>query len=84
MYQEWPFFQSTIDLIEMILAKADMRIAELYDQQLVADPSQRALGATIRDRFMTTVQSILQVPIHLLSVSQSITPFPATQGCSDV
>ena len=22
MYAEWPFFQSTIDLIEMILAKA--------------------------------------------------------------
>lgn len=65
MYQEWPFFQSTIDLIEMILAKADMRIAELYDQQLVHDPSQRALGAAIRDRFMVTVQSILQVPVRL-------------------
>ncbi|BDA47382.1 probable phosphoenolpyruvate carboxylase [Coccomyxa sp. Obi] len=64
MYQEWPFFQSTIDLIEMILAKADMRIAELYDQQLVADPSQRALGAAIRERFMATVQSILQVTGH--------------------
>lgn len=32
MYRDWPFFQSMIDLIEMILAKADMRIAELYDE----------------------------------------------------
>ena len=32
MYAEWPFFQSTFDLIEMVLAKADMRIASLYDQ----------------------------------------------------
>jgi len=32
MYEEWPFFTSTIDLIEMILAKADMRIAQLYVQ----------------------------------------------------
>ena len=78
MYQEWPFFQSTIDLIEMILAKADMRIAELYDQQLVHDPSQLALGAAIRDRFMVTVQSILQVPTHLHSLAQSMTPFLAT------
>ena len=32
MYAEWPFFQSTFDLIEMVLAKADMRIASLYDK----------------------------------------------------
>ena len=32
MYKKWPFFQSTVDLIEMILAKADMRIAKLYDE----------------------------------------------------
>jgi len=35
MYEEWPFFQATIDLIEMILAKCDMRISALYDDQLV-------------------------------------------------
>lgn len=65
MYQEWPFFQSTMDLIEMILAKADMRIAQLYDEQLVHDPAQRALGATIRERFLATVQAVLQVPTAL-------------------
>ncbi|KAK9905656.1 hypothetical protein WJX75_003995 [Coccomyxa subellipsoidea] len=64
MYQEWPFFQSTMDLIEMILAKADMRIAQLYDEQLVHDPAQRALGATIRERFLATVQAVLQVTGH--------------------
>ncbi len=31
MYREWPFFAATMDLIEMILAKSDMRIASLYD-----------------------------------------------------
>ncbi|EIE23489.1 putative phosphoenolpyruvate carboxylase [Coccomyxa subellipsoidea C-169] len=64
MYQEWPFFQSTIDLIEMILAKADMRIAALYDEHLVHNPSQRALGAVIRERFMATVHAVLQVTGH--------------------
>lgn len=32
MYKEWPFFQSTVDLIEMALAKADMQIAAAYDE----------------------------------------------------
>src|SRR5205823_12472727 len=35
MYQNWPFFQSTIDLIEMVLAKAEPSIAARYDALLV-------------------------------------------------
>ena len=35
LYREWPFFRSTIDLIAMVLAKADSRIAAEYDRQLV-------------------------------------------------
>ena len=35
MYREWPFFRSTLDLIEMVLAKADARIAAHYERQLV-------------------------------------------------
>ena len=60
MYAEWPFFQSTIDLIEMILAKADMRITELYDRTLVTDPAQRRLGAHLRQHFHNTVNTVLQ------------------------
>ncbi|KAL9253117.1 Phosphoenolpyruvate carboxylase 4-like protein [Drosera capensis] len=40
MYQEWPFFQSTIDLIEMVLGKADISIAKHYDEVLVAESRQ--------------------------------------------
>jgi len=65
MYEDWPFFQSTMDLIEMILAKADMRIAQMYDERLVQSPSQRALGALLRECFMHTVQAVLQVPLLL-------------------
>ena len=43
MYREWPFFKSTVDLVEMVLAKADMRICKLYEDVLVHDPSERAL-----------------------------------------
>lgn len=64
MYEEWPFFQSTIDLIEMILAKADMRIAALYDDVLVEAPEERALGQELRQRFITTVKAVLEVTGH--------------------
>ena len=42
MYNEWPFFQSTIDLVEMVLNKADMRIQQSYDRHLLKDPQVRA------------------------------------------
>jgi phosphoenolpyruvate carboxylase len=41
MMAEWPFFSSTLSLIEMTLAKADMNIASAYDDVLVTDPQVR-------------------------------------------
>ena len=42
MYAQWPFFRSTLDLIEMVLAKADGRIAAHYES------AARAVGASTR------------------------------------
>ena len=39
MYYNWPFFQSTIDLVEMVMAKSDLRIAKVYDDKLITDPT---------------------------------------------
>ena len=64
MYRSWPFFASTIDLIEMLLTKGDVRIAALYDDVLVADASQRALGADLRAMFFETAKAILDVTGH--------------------
>ena len=47
MYEQWPFFQSTLDLIEMVLAKADPRIAAEYDRRLVPADLQ-PLGRELR------------------------------------
>ena len=49
MYERWPFFQSTLDLIEMVLAKADPRIAAEYDRRLVP-PELWPLGGDLRSR----------------------------------
>ena len=62
MYAEWPFFQSTFDLIEMILAKADMRISSIYDEQLLeSGAKERELGLELRQKFHDTVEAVLQV-----------------------
>ena len=61
MYNEWPFFRTTIDLIEMICAKADMRIARLYDEYLVSDAAELELGDNLRARFRNCVSALLQV-----------------------
>lgn len=61
MYHNWPFFQSTLDLIEMVLAKADMHIANLYDNILLSDPKEKQIGNKLRIRFEKTVKTILKV-----------------------
>jgi phosphoenolpyruvate carboxylase len=63
MYRRWPFFQSTVDLIEMVLAKADPRIASQYDAYLVA-PELRPLGASLRQRLLSLRERLLQLTGH--------------------
>jgi phosphoenolpyruvate carboxylase len=63
MYADWPFFQSTLDLIEMVLAKADARIAAEYDRRLVPTPL-RPLGAELRSRLARATAAVLSVTGH--------------------
>ncbi|HZR25566.1 MAG TPA: phosphoenolpyruvate carboxylase, partial [Vicinamibacterales bacterium] len=63
MYDEWPYFRSTIDLMEMVLAKADARIAALYDRELVSADLQ-PVGHGMRDRLATAIAAILRVTRH--------------------
>jgi phosphoenolpyruvate carboxylase len=60
MYERWPFFRSTLDLIAMVLAESDARIAAEYDRRLVPAPLQE-VGADLRQRLLSTIQSVLQV-----------------------
>lgn len=60
MYKEWPFFRSTLDLIEMVLGKADGPIAKRYDEALVS-PSRRQLGSQLRKELATTEKYVLVI-----------------------
>jgi phosphoenolpyruvate carboxylase len=63
MYERWPFFQSTLDLIEMVLAKADARIAAEYDRRLVPAHLQ-VIGRDLRARLTRAMVGILAVTGH--------------------
>lgn len=58
MREQWPFFRTRIDMLEMVLAKADAQIAEAYDERLV-QPGLRALGAHLRDLLSQSCQVVL-------------------------
>jgi len=63
MYEGWPFFRSTLDLIEMVVAKASPEISALYDAALVPD-ALRPLGASLREDLARTERVLLQVTGH--------------------
>lgn len=63
MYKEWPFFQCTLDLIEMVLGKADFNIAKHYDEVLVSG-NRRELGSELRRELVTTEKYVLVVSGH--------------------
>jgi phosphoenolpyruvate carboxylase len=60
MYERWPFFRSTLDLIAMVLAESDARIAAEYDRRLVP-PDLQPIGTDLRRRLEATIQSVLTV-----------------------
>jgi phosphoenolpyruvate carboxylase len=61
MYREWPFWRSSIDNAQMILAKADMTIARLY-ADLVDDPGvgDRIYGKILAE-YNRTVDAVCQM-----------------------
>ena len=63
MYHNWPFMQSTLDLIGMVMAKADMRIAACYDEWLVPE-KLRPLGEDLRLRFDAATRAVMAVTGH--------------------
>ncbi|HUE93084.1 phosphoenolpyruvate carboxylase [Pseudomonas sp.] len=58
MREHWPFFRTRIDMLEMVLAKADEAIARLYDERLV-EPKLQPLGEHLRGLLSQAVAAVL-------------------------
>ncbi|MDE1151051.1 MAG: phosphoenolpyruvate carboxylase [Micavibrio sp.] len=60
MYKRWPFFQSALDLIEMVLAKADPEVTRYYSATLV-EPRLQYLTDEYLNRLQQTKNAVLKV-----------------------
>ncbi|EPS69468.1 hypothetical protein M569_05291 [Genlisea aurea] len=63
MYNEWPFFRVSIDLVEMVFAKGDPGIAALYDKLLVSE-ELHPFGKRLRANYEETKYLLLQIAGH--------------------
>ncbi len=59
MASEWPFFQGVVDMLEMVLAKSDLRVAAWYEERLAGDDAGlMRLGEVLRERLTATVSAL--------------------------
>ena len=61
MLQQWPYFQTLVDMLEMVLSKADGNIALYYEAHLTDDEHLKILGEELRQRLRDAVESLLSL-----------------------
>ncbi|TYG40334.1 hypothetical protein ES288_D12G084700v1 [Gossypium darwinii] len=63
MYNQWPFFKVTMDLIEMVFSKGNPGIAALYEKLLVSQ-DLRPFGQKLRTNYEDTKRLVLEAAGH--------------------
>jgi len=68
MCRDWPFFSTRLGMLEMVFAKADLWLAEYYDQRLV-DKTLWPLGKQLRDQLDADIKAVLTIAndAHLMA-----------------
>jgi len=60
MHKQWPFFGAYLDMLDMVLAKAEPDIAEYYEKRLVPE-ELRGLGYLLRRKLSQVRELVKQV-----------------------
>jgi len=60
MCRDWPFFSTRLGMLEMVFAKADLWLAEYYDQRLVKKELW-PLGEELRQRLAADIDVVLAI-----------------------
>ncbi|MBP6190390.1 MAG: phosphoenolpyruvate carboxylase [Acinetobacter sp.] len=71
MLQQWPYFHTLMDMLEMVLSKADADIALYYETHLTQDPELKQLGAALRQQLQQAVDSLLLLKGEAKLLSQN-------------
>jgi phosphoenolpyruvate carboxylase len=61
MYQEWPYFRSMIDTLQMALAKADLNIAREYGRMVKNQLTSNRIYQLIKDEYDLTKWIVLEL-----------------------
>ena len=61
MYKSWPFFPVLLDNAELSLSKADMQIANLYDELVPERALARKIFNGIQSESTRTVEAVLAI-----------------------
>jgi phosphoenolpyruvate carboxylase len=61
MLAAWPFFRSTLENLEMVLAKSDMSIAQHYATLVQDRDLSQRIFTRIRDAWLTTHDAVLSI-----------------------
>ncbi|MEL7400986.1 MAG: phosphoenolpyruvate carboxylase, partial [Pseudomonadota bacterium] len=60
MYRSWPLFRTYVDMLEMVVFKADPELAHYYEQRLV-EAELQPLGSILRRRLQHMRELVLQI-----------------------
>lgn len=60
MREEWPFFSAYLDMLDMVLAKAEPEIAEYYEKRLVPE-ELKPLGRLLRNKLQKVSALIVEL-----------------------
>jgi phosphoenolpyruvate carboxylase len=61
MWREWPFFHAMLSNLDMLLAKADLSVAERYRELARDQPQADAIFGRIRGEFDATVKALFGI-----------------------
>jgi phosphoenolpyruvate carboxylase len=65
MAEKWPFFQTLVDMLEMVLSKTDQGIAQYYENRLINQngslEAKQALGLQLRTRLSQAIETIQNI-----------------------
>jgi len=61
MYKHWSFFRALFDMLEMVLAKTEVKIASYYEQRLLDDQQLIGLGDELQQGLAEARKAIIDV-----------------------
>jgi phosphoenolpyruvate carboxylase len=61
MYREWPFFQTLLSNMDMVLAKSNIAIASRYAELVEDNALREAIFARLRTEWQYTIETLLAI-----------------------